>query len=244
VPDPEGPSPLPAQQPSTSPAPAAPPAEGWHGHRVRRVETRISGEDLGRIISLSDGVFAFALTLLVLSLTVPVSKTGTPFTNGQLGNALAHDYGTFIAYAFAFVMIAIWWVIHNRTYQYIARFDSTLVWLNMALLAQIALMPFVLGVYSSYGFGSTPLQYAVVLFAADQITLGLTTTGMWEYARFAKLTKPNVPPEVSKYFTRRGLATALVFALSIGVSFYSVDYAQLTWIGIFVVQRALTFAGD
>jgi uncharacterized membrane protein len=247
VPDPEGPAPL-----APPPAAAAPPADaaprhGLFGRRAHRLDTRISGEDLGRIISLSDGVFAFALTLLVLSLAVPVAKTGGPVTNGQLGALLNHDYGTFAAYAFAFFMIAIWWVVHNRTYLYIARFDNTLVWLNMFLLAQIAVMPFILGVYSTYGFGSADqpaLQYAVVLFAAVQISLGLTTTGMWEYARFAKLTKPNVAPEISRFFTRRGLFTSAVFAISIGISFYSTVLAELSWVGIFFVQRLLTYAGD
>jgi uncharacterized membrane protein len=218
----------------------------WRGHRVHRVDTRITGEDLGRIISLSDGVFAFALTLLVLSLTVPISKSGS-FTNGQLGAALNQDYGTFLAYGFAFLMIALWWIVHNRTYLFIARFDSTLVWLNMAMLAQIAVMPFVLDVYAQYGFGSgsqPALQYAVVLFAAVQISLGLTTTAMWEYARRAKLVKPDVPADISNYFTRRGLLTALVFVVSIGVSFYNVTWAQVTWFGIFLVQRALSVAGD
>jgi uncharacterized membrane protein len=233
-----------------APVPSAPTSETltWHGHRVRRVDTRIVGEDLGRIVSLSDGVFAFALTLLVLSLTVPISATGK-FDNGQLGAALNHDYGTFLAYAFAFVMIALWWVIHNRTYYYIAKFDSTLVWLNMLLLAQIAVMPFILGVYAAYGFGSdsvngAPLQYAVVLFAAVQMTLGLTATGIWEYARRKKLVKPNVSQDISNYFTRRGLLTAMVFGISIAVSFWSVAFAQITWIGIFFVQRALTITGD
>jgi uncharacterized membrane protein len=218
----------------------------WRSHRFHRLDTRIAGEDLGRIVSLTDGVFAFALTLLVLSLTVPISKTGH-FNNGQLGAALNQDYGTFLAYGFAFVMIALWWVVHNRTYQYIAKFDSNLVWLNMAMLAQIAVMPFVLDVYAQYGFGSSvqpALQYAVVMFAAVQISLGLTMTGIWEYARHAHLTKPDVSVGVSNYITRRGLLTSLVFAISIGVTFYSITLAELTWVGIFFVQRFLTVVGD
>lgn len=236
MPEPESPEPL-EDSPHTV---------TWRGHRVRRVDTQIVGEDLGRIVSLSDGVFAFALTLLVLSLTVPVAKSGT-FNNGELGAALGHDYGSFLAYAFAFIMIALWWVVHNRTFYYIAKFDSTLVWLNMMLLAQVAVMPFVLGVYAQYGFGSGTqhaLQYAIVLFALVQMTLGLTTTAVWEYARRAHLTKPNVPPDISNYFTRRGLLTSLVFAISIGVSFFNLEVAQLTWFGIFLVQRALTITGD
>ena len=216
----------------------APPASGRGlRRRHRRAPIEVGGEDLGRIISLSDGVFAFALTLLVLSLTVPSVSS-----NGALGAALRHDYGAFFGYAFAFVMIAIWWLVHNRTFQYIVRFDSTLVWLNMMLLAQIAVMPFTLSVYTDYS--GAGYQYAVDLFATIQITLGLTTTLMWEYARRAHLTKPDVPVAVSRYFTNRGLASAGVFALSIGISFYNVAWAQYSWFLILVVQRLLTVEGD
>ncbi len=221
--------------------------EAHHGRRhLRHLDTRIQGEDLSRIVSLSDGVFAFALTLLVLSLTVPVSKIpGTTLNNGELGAALYHDWGVFVAYAFAFVMIALWWSIHNRTFYYIAKFDSTLVWLNLLLLAQIAVMPFVLSVFATYGIGqSNPFQYAVVLFAAVQATLGATSTAIWEYARRARLTKPGISNEISDFFTRRGLYTSGVFLVSIGISFYRVEYAELSWIAIFFVQRMLSVRGD
>jgi uncharacterized membrane protein len=226
---------LPLEEPTSSPTPRS--------RKRRRIPlTAIGGEDLSRIVSLSDGVFAFALTLLVLSLTVPSATLVT--TNGKLGAALNHDLSTFIGYGFAFVMIAIWWVIHNRTYQYIAKFDSTLVWLNMMLLAQIAVMPFVLSVFSTFTSGEYEFRYAVILFAAIQVTLGLTVTLTWEYSRRAGLVKPNTPPSVSRYFTRRGYCTAGVFALSIGISFINVRWAEYSWGLIILVQRFLTIEGD
>ncbi len=218
--------------PESAPIPSEAPAPHSRRHRMA-----MAGEDLGRIISLSDGVFAFALTLLVLSLAVP-SVT----SNGALGFALHRDYAAFFGFAFAFVMIAIWWMIHNRTFQFITRFDSTLVWLNMMLLAQIAIMPFVLSVYTTYS--GDGYQYAVVLFATIQITLGLTSTAIWEYARRAHLTKSGMPEGVSHYLTNRGLASALVFAISIGISFYNVAWAEYSWVLIFVAQRFMTMEGD
>ncbi|MCI4339510.1 MAG: DUF1211 domain-containing protein [Thermoplasmata archaeon] len=203
----------------------------------------IAGEDLNRILALSDGVFAFALTLLVLSLVVPVFPNlppGVSPTNAQLAGALNADWARFLGYGFAFVMIAIWWVVHHRTFQYIARYDSALVWINMILLIQIAVMPFVLSVYSTY----SNLQVAVDLFAGIQVTLGLTATLLWDYARRAKLLKPNVPAPVARYFTRRGYLISLVFAASIVVSFHSVAWAQYTWVFAFVVQRFLTVTPD
>ena len=183
-------------------------------------------------------MFAFALTLLALSLAVPLFDT-TGLTNGQVSSHLAAvlqgDWNSFLGYVFAFVMIGVWWVAHFRTFQYIARYDSTLVWINMAILLQIAVMPFVLTVYSHYG--ST--QVAVDLFATIQIGLGITTTGLWDYARHAKLIKPNVPEAVAVFFSRRGWFTSAVFAASIGLSFVNLTVAELSWALTFVVQRYL-----
>jgi len=202
----------------------------------------IYGEDLGRILSLSDGVFAFALTLLALSLAVPTLDT-TGLTPGQQSSHLAfllqQDYNTFIGYAFAFVMIGVWWIVHHRTFQYIARYNSRLVWLNMLVLLQIAVMPFVLRVFSNYA----DTQVAVDLFAGVQVSLGLTTTLLWDYARRAKLLKKDVPEPVAQFFVRRGLATSAVFALSIGLSFYSVTLAEISWLLTFVVQAELNRRG-
>lgn len=198
----------------------------------------LHGEDLGRILALSDGVFAFAMTLLVLSLTVPAFDT-TGLTaheiSGHLARLLQQDYLAFFGYVFAFVMIGIWWVIHNRTFQYIVRYDSVVVWINMALLLQIAVMPFVMSIFVDYS--SPPTQTAVALFAGIQVTLGLTATLLWDYARRNQLVRPGIPEEVVRYFTLRGLLTAFVFAVSIGVTFVSVSGAEYVWIATFFVQR-------
>jgi uncharacterized membrane protein len=202
----------------------------------------ISGDDLGRIIALSDGVFAFAMTLIVLSLKVPfVNSVGQSDSqiSGALANALQQDYNAFLGYIFAFVMIAVWWIVHHRTFQYIARYDSTLVWLNMAILMEVAVMPFFLSVYTDYSGAQT----AVAIFAGIQVSLGITTTMLWDYARRAKLVKPNIPDPVAQFFSRRGWLTAGVFAVSIGISFYSVTLAQVSWVSIFVLNRFLNRAG-
>jgi uncharacterized membrane protein len=207
------------------------------GRGFRRPD-EITGDDLSRILALSDGVFAFAMTLLVLSLAVPV-YVHTP-TNGMLVGFLLGDWSAIFGYVFAFVMIGVWWVVHHRTFHYIARFDSGLVWANMALLMEVAVMPFVLSFYLTFDYR----QVAVVLFDVIQIALGLTSTILWEYAKRHHLTKPDVPHAAAKFFTDRGLASSAVFAASIGVSFVSVDAAQFMWVAVFVVQRILTAMGD
>ncbi|MGA8542896.1 MAG: TMEM175 family protein [Thermoplasmata archaeon] len=204
------------------------------GGRPRPIYRGIEGEDFGRILALSDGIFAFAMTLLALSLTVPVVHGSTPAAqSGNLLNRLLADGPLFFGYAFAFVMIAVWWIIHNRTFQYIARYDSAVVWINMVLLIQIAFMPFVLSLFNDY----STTQVAVDLFAVIQITLGVTNLALWEYCRNHHLLKPNIPAGIARYYTYRGLLASGIFAVSIGVSFISVSFAEYVWIGTFIVQR-------
>ena len=175
------------------------------------------------------------MTLLALSLAVPViSQTGTQ-ASGPLGFALWHDWTAFLGYAFAFVMIAVWWMAHNRTFQLIARYDSVLLWINMALLLEIAVMPFVLSVFIHY----SDTMVAIDLFAGIQVALGLTNVLLWDYARWAKLLKPTVPGSVAVYYHRRGYLTAAVFAASIGLSFVSLTAAELSWLLTFVLVRVL-----
>jgi TMEM175 potassium channel family protein len=197
----------------------------------------LPGEDLGRIISLSDGVFAFALTLLVLGLTVPaINATGISSTeaSGQLGAALHNDWPKFVGYLFAFLMIALWWTVHHRTFRYIERYDFVLMWLNMAVLLEIAVMPFVLQVFTM----NPTLQDAVILFAALQVVTGLTLNLLWRYAAGGhRLIDPKLAPAEIRYFSTRGLIPVLFFAISIGASFVSVGAAQIVWAAAAVTPR-------
>ncbi|HTT73200.1 MAG TPA: TMEM175 family protein [Thermoplasmata archaeon] len=191
------------------------------------------GEDLTRIISLSDGVFAFSLTFLVISLVVP-----TGLTEGQLGAHLAQDWPTFLGYAFAFFLIANWWTIHHRTFSYVRRYDGTVVWINMSILLEIAVMPFVLTVFTTYGVAGD--QYAVILFAATQALTGVTFAGLWRYATADhRLVDPDLDARLIRYYADRGLVTPLIFVLSIAISFASVSWAEYSWVAMFVVPRLL-----
>jgi uncharacterized membrane protein len=211
--------------------------EGREKLPVVRKGSEVPGEDLSRILSLTDGVFAFALTLLVLGLTVPVINTAgltSAQVSGELGARLNQDWQTFFGYAFAFVMIAVWWTYHHRTFRYIERYDTVLMWANMMLLLEIAVMPFVLQLYSTY----SNAQVAVVLFAVMQIAAALTLNFIWRYASSGhRLVTPSLDSTEIAYFAKIGLVTPLVFAVSIGVSFVSVEAAQFVWIVAIVARR-------
>ncbi|MCI4347859.1 MAG: DUF1211 domain-containing protein [Thermoplasmata archaeon] len=193
---------------------------------------------MSRILALTDGVFAFSLTLLVLTLTVPaitvVSGEPASQVSGRLGYLLGQDYGTFVGYVFVFAMVSVWWVAHHRIFRHIVRHDDILVGLNMALLLEIAVMPFVLKVYIQYSF----TQNAVILFSAIQIATGLTLSLLWFYASWRhRLIRRTIPSSDVRWLQNRILLTPLVFAASIGVSFVSILGAEIVWVGALLIQR-------
>ncbi len=138
--------------------------------------SRRSEYGLGRVLAISDGVFAFAVTLLVLDLFVPVLSPGA--LSADLWEALSQEYISFFNYLLSFLIAGVWWNAHHRNFGLIRSSDSTLRWLNLLFLAWIALLPFFTKILDQYN----NLQIAVVLYATDQAAAGLFITLSWWYA--------------------------------------------------------------
>ena len=121
----------------------------------RREENEI---EFARIVAFSDGVFAIAITLLVLNLGVPEHIKGD-----DLDRALWEQRQDLFAYALSFAVIGRFWLIHHRFFSDITGFDGRLLALNLFYLAWIVLIPFSSQVLGDHG-GDTA---AVVLYAAN-----------------------------------------------------------------------------
>ncbi len=115
--------------------------------------------DYARTVALSDGVFAIALTLLVLNIGVPVLARGN---HGELGSSLLDREGEFASYALSFAVIALLWVRHRWFFRVLDKIDTRTTVLNLVYLGFIAFLPYptrVLGLY-----GNEPAS--VVLYAS------------------------------------------------------------------------------
>ena len=99
--------------------------------------------DTRRVEAFSDGVFAIAITLLVLDLRVP------DFESGRLLHDLFHLWGAYIAYVSSFLYIGVIWLNHHAAFTRIHRVDWGLQWANLALLFTTALLPFPTAVLSA-----------------------------------------------------------------------------------------------
>jgi uncharacterized membrane protein len=190
----------------------------------RREENEI---EFSRIVAFSDGVFAIAITLLVLNLGV-----SEHIRSGDLGAALWDQWPNLFAYAISFAVIGRFWIIHHRFFAEVTGFDSRLIGLNLFYLAWIVLIPFSSQVLGDYG-GDTA---AVILYSINLSGVVLAGILMFVDAERAGLTQAT--PEDSREGRRRGLQVAAVFTASIPVALINPHLAQWFWLALFVLPTA------
>lgn len=182
--------------------------------------------DLARTIALSDGVFAFALTLLVLSITVPVLK-GT-VTSADVSTALGDRTQEMISWLVSFIVIGGFWVRHNSLTRSLARVDSRFLALNLAFLALIAFIP-----YPTEVMGKYPTTASFVFYACVISLLIIVGAAGGEYASRAGLMRAPETARQKEVRRTSALVPALFFLGSIPVALLlGTGAGYLTWIAL------------
>jgi len=185
--------------------------------------------ELDRIIFFSDGVFAIAITLLVIGLRVPALPSHV--SNSELSRRLLDEWPRVLSYTVSFAVIGLYWIGHHRAFAHIRRFDHRLILLNLTFLGLIAFLPFPTAVIGRYGGH----RAAVVLYAGSLALAGLASTALWLYAWRAKLA--DVGPRRARYLAARAAIPVAVFAVSIPIAFLSPAAAKLSWLSFLIVRR-------
>jgi uncharacterized membrane protein len=200
--------------------------------RERNPKQRDGNEvEFSRIVAFSDGVFAIAITLLVLALDVPEHLHGE-----SVGEALWDQHENLLAYALSFAVIGRFWVVHHRFFSDVTGFDNRLLSLNIFYLAWIVLIPFTSKVLGDHG-GETA---TVVLYAAN--LSGVVLTGMWMAADAHKAGLTAIAAPAHREQRLRSLYIATVFLASIPVAFIAPGLAPFMWLALFF-DPAGRFAG-
>ena len=127
-----------------------------------------------RIEALTDGIFAIAMTLLVLTLTLPDATQ----TRLNLSELLAAQWPKFFNYALSFLLLAVFWIVHHQQFHYIRRTNRTHIWINIGILMFVALVPFTTDVAGDY----SRQTIAELLFSGNLLILGLLFLLNWVYA--------------------------------------------------------------
>jgi uncharacterized membrane protein len=196
----------------------------------QREDDEAAGEEgVGRILALSDGVFAIAITLLILEIAVPATTS-----DAGLSKALLGLWPRYLAYVVSFVVIARFWVIHRLAFRLIARDNEMLVWLNLLLLLFVSFLPFPTAVLGQHG-GSPA---AAVLYAISVILAGLASAGYWWYASGrGGLLRPDAGRSQVRALRARGLSGPVLFTLSLPIAAFAPYAAEVVWILIFPLTR-------
>ena len=131
----------------------------------------------GRLEAFSDGVFAVAITLLVLDLRVPNAGPG----QHDLAHRLLHLWPNYAAYVVSFLVIGIVWVNHHDLFRRVRGVDRRLHFLNLLLLALVALIPFPTAVLAENLRSPHDSHAAAVAYAIVMTFVGLAFVGIWAY---------------------------------------------------------------
>jgi uncharacterized membrane protein len=181
----------------------------------------LSDHGVERLAAFSDGVFAIAITLLILPLTEAEIHEET--VNADLVALLPKA----LTFALSFAVIGRFWLLHHSDFQRITRTDSRLLVLNLAFLFTIAFLPFPTALLGE----SSDSAAATVLYAATIMAAALTSTVMWWYAARHGLLDPEQASAAEvRANLAGGLAAVAAFLPSIPLAFVVPEWAKLSWV--------------
>jgi uncharacterized membrane protein len=190
------------------------------------VPQRTYGRDsveFARTVAFTDGLFAIAMTLLVVSLAVPtLSDTDSV---GQLADKLGDDSATFVSFAISFAVIGRYWLAHHTYFSALGRLDRPLIALNLVYLAFIAFLPFPTALLGAYF--ENPLS--ITIYAVNVAIVSGMEVVLFSWAQNHDLLERKLPDDVYRYGVAMSLAPVFFFLLSIPVAFISTTLAACCW---------------
>jgi uncharacterized membrane protein len=195
------------------------------------IYNQIAGRSVDRLAALSDGVFAFAMTLLVLDLRVPAIEL--VHSEHDLWRSLAALAPNLLTYLMSFMTLGIFWVGQQTQLNKTERSDRDLAWIHLAFLLAVTLIPFSTKLLAAFIVYRT----ALVVYWLNILALGAALWWSWQYVRRAGLLKSDTPAELDTLVMRRiGIAQGLyafgallcIFSTYLSIGF--IILAQLNYV--------------
>ena len=174
--------------------------------------------DKGRLVSLTDGVFAIIMTILVFNISVPelILFTEGDFASERLSAKFADLWPDFLAYVISFSTLGAFWVAHHRIFRWILSVDRPLIWINISFLMIIGLIPFSTTLLTQY----LDSQNSIFAFSFNAILAGLLIYVIYYYVkRNPDLVDKSIQALIEKSSSRRIVATILTYSVAIIFSF-------------------------
>jgi uncharacterized membrane protein len=192
---------------------------------------RLAGKNLGRLEALSDGVFAVAMTLLMLDLKTPLAAA--VHSEADLWTALLALSPRLLTYLMSFVTLGIFWLGQQAQLNLLDKSNRDVVWLHIGFLASVCLIPFSTALLAEF------LEYraALLVYWANIFLLGVLLLAAWRLSRHFKLAKPDLPADIDRAIYSRILVAQALYAVAAALCVFST-----TWSIGLIVALQLNYA--
>lgn len=191
--------------------------------RRRTITYERGSEEFSRVLSFSDGLFAIAMTLLVIGIVVPKLTDGDNV--GDLADALSDLIPNFVSFFISFAVIGRYWLAHHEFIGRLKAMDNGLIGLNLIFLGFIAFLPFptaLLGNYFENPLSVTTYAVAVGIVSGMEVVL-------FRHAHRRGLMDTQMPADVYRFGVLGSLAPVLFFLISIPLAFVHTGLAVASW---------------
>jgi len=196
---------------------------------------RMAGQSLERIAALSDGVFAIAMTLLVLDLHV--SDLAGVHSEEALWRSLGALLPRFIPYIMSFLTLGIFWVGQQTQLNLFSRSDRNLAWIHIAFLFSTTLMPFSTALLAQF----ITYRAALIVYWLNVGLSGLTLYASWRYAVRVGLVMEDVPERLRSAVERRIVVAQALYALGAALcainTYWSIAFIVLVQLNFVFAPR-------
>ena len=177
------------------------------------------------VISFGDAIFAFAITLMTLSIDIPDLPSN--LTESQLLSRLYNLYPQVETYIISFAVISIFWVSYHQVFNFIKESHISMVYLNLLFLLLITFLSITTSLVINYGSYQIPyVIYCIVVI----MTSSLLAVIWWYATKNYRLVDKNIHPLFIRGIMVNLILVPFVFAISILVSFFDLNIAQYLWL--------------
>lgn len=185
----------------------------------------IAGGSVERLAALSDGIFAVAMTLLVLDLRAPAANL--IHTDGELRRQLITLLPQLAAYVMSFLTLGIFWTGQQTQLNRFARNNRQVTWVHLLFLFAVTMMPFSTKLLAEF------IQYrtALICYWLNILTLGAVLYASWACAKADGLLQPDTTPAIDVAVRRRIVVAQALYALGALLCIWD-TYASIAFIAL------------
>jgi uncharacterized membrane protein len=218
--------------------------QGQHGRKLgnpaRRIEQLLMEKETARIEAFSDGVFAIAITLLILEIKIPTAGSG------NLTGQLLRQWPSYFAFVFSFAFVGIMWINHHRLFTHIKRSNNALLFLNLLLLLGVTAVPFPTAVLAQY-LGKSDQRAAAILYHGTYFCIAVFFNILWRYAN-RHLLGDHVDAAATDKISAKYAVGPILYLVCIALTWVSVPVSLLLNVALAVffalpLHRALRVVG-